>query len=582
MEGGSSSSKKPNTASINIENNSIVFEMDSHKITHNNHILHKLEEDGPTTPDEKAKELLTKIAETKFLYALKLLFENPLNQFSPRVLRDSLIELSDPTPFDYYEKQSEVVLELHLRTYVAVLEQICFSPMRLSKELRDRVYNSLAMFSEIHRKIAQVMQEGINNNFRSNFNQFNQRNDDINDRNIIKIKRRNYNIDFLLIHLRDTLHSLRDDETWYQEILRRTKDLLKVALNITPGILSNVAPIPNDNCSILNMLTQLRQGLSFKYPVASYYVDWRIMLIIHNNLFRWMENKKNIISKKFGERILIEYLWGYSEIEWNNIADKSMLDSQTKFDEVSNKLVKILRNSGSFINDLAGNEPLTLPNTLWFGVLDLAQNLVLKSTQPVIYGLCYYLAIESLNRAPNSFIQYKAIEILLQLQTMNHETFSMIDLDFDQYIQKLETDASEKFQSLLSFTKEKCHIDFNLLNDEIENGKGKGKGIDQNRKEKIIISFDILNVIADEMACPISNEPEEQLCILKCQHVLSLNNLNKLRQKTCPKCRELIEENNIKHLSQNAIYKNLYSYLLDGGYILPSTELEDLNQNTYE
>ncbi|CAG8445892.1 15634_t:CDS:2 [Funneliformis caledonium] len=541
---GSSSSEKPNTASGT----------KLHEIIFNNHVLHKLEEEGFITPDEKAKKLLTKLTETKFLYALKLLFENPLNQFSPRILRDSLVELSDPTPFDYYEKQSEVKLELHLRTYVAVLEHICFSPMRLSKELRDRVYNSLAIFSEVHRKTVQVMQEGINNNFRSSFDQFNQRNDDINERN--NIKRRNYNIDFLLIHLRDTLHSLRDDETWYQEILRRAKDLLKSALNITPGILSNVAPIPNDNSSILNSLTQLRQGLSFKYPVASYYVDRRIMLIIQNNLFRWMEDKENIISKKFGERILIEYLWGYSEIEWNNVADKSMLDSQTKFDEVSNKLVKILSNSGSFINDLAGNEPLTLPNTLWFGILDLAQNLVLRSTQTVIYGLCYYLANESLTRAPNSFIQYKAVEILLHLQTINNESFPMIvDLDFDQYIQKLEPYASGKFQSLLSFAREKYHMDFNLLNDEIENEKGKGKGVDQNRKEKIIISFNILDVIADEMACPISNEPEEQLCILKCQHVLSLNNLNKLRQKICPKCREIIEENNIKYLSQMLFIK---------------------------
>jgi hypothetical protein len=29
--------------------------------------------------------------------------------------------------------------------------------------------------------------------------------------------KRNYNIDFLLIHLRDTLHSLSDDETKFRE-----------------------------------------------------------------------------------------------------------------------------------------------------------------------------------------------------------------------------------------------------------------------------------------------------------------------------------------------------------------------------
>jgi len=240
----------------------------------NNRILLKLEEDGFITPDDKAEELLKNLTKPKYLYALKLLFENLQNEFSSQVLTNSLEFLAD-TPFNHYSKESMIRLELHLRTWVTVLERICFSPIVLSKELRDKVYNSLTKFAEIHRKTTQVIEVGLDNNFRSN--QFNRQNNNQDD----QIKKRNYNVDFLLIHLRDTLHSLRDDETWFQEILRRTKDLLKTVLNITPGILSSVGvPAPHDNCSILSMLTQLRQGLSFKYPVASYYVDWRIMLII--------------------------------------------------------------------------------------------------------------------------------------------------------------------------------------------------------------------------------------------------------------------------------------------------------------
>src|SRR5438067_11066051 len=113
------------------------------------------------------------------------------------------------------------------------------------------------------------------------------------------------------------------------------------------------------------MLT--RQTLSFKYPVASYYVDWRIMLIIQHNIFTWSESSEKIISKKFGELVLMEYLWSFLEIEWINVTNKSILDSQTKFDEVSNKVAKALRNTGSFLN---GNEHLALPHTLWFGILD--------------------------------------------------------------------------------------------------------------------------------------------------------------------------------------------------------------------
>ncbi len=225
------------------------------------------------------------MTEAKCLYALKLLFEDFQCEFSSKVLIDSLSALADPTPFNsYYSKESVTLLELHIRTWITVLERICFSPIRLTKKIRDKVYNSLAEFAEIHRKVTQVIEEGLENNFKSNFNQFNQQ-DCKGDENIIK--KRNYNIDFLLVHLRDTLHSLRDDETWFQEIIRRMKDMLKAILNITPGILSPVVTVPNDNCSILSMLTQLRQGLSFKYPVASYYVDWRFMLIIQHNIIEW-------------------------------------------------------------------------------------------------------------------------------------------------------------------------------------------------------------------------------------------------------------------------------------------------------
>src|SRR5688572_24283077 len=266
-----------------------------------------------------------------------------MNLFSPRITINSLAALADPTPFNYYSKESVAGLELHLRIWMVVLERICFSPIRLSRELRENIFNSLAKFAEIHRKITQVIEEGLENNFKSNLN-FNKQKIEEN-----YVKKRNYNVDFLLIHLRDTLHSLRDDETWFQEIVRRMKDILKGILNITPGIISIVAPeviIPNDNCTILSMLTRLRQGLSFKYPVASYYVDWRIMLIIQHNIIE-------IISGKFGEMILMEYFWSYIEREWINISDQTILDSQTKFDELSNKVIKSLKITGSFLNDLA-------------------------------------------------------------------------------------------------------------------------------------------------------------------------------------------------------------------------------------
>ncbi|CAB5147586.1 unnamed protein product [Rhizophagus irregularis] len=569
MEGSSSQSRNSstNTASGSLENNdSVSYKTILYENVSNNRILLKLEEDGLITPDDKVEELLKNLTKPSYLYALKLLFENLQNEFLFQSLINSLEALIDPTPFNYYTKESMARLELHLRTWVTVLERICFSPIVLSKELRDKVYNSLAKFAEIHRKTTQVIEIGLDNNFRSNFNQFNQQN---NNQDEQIIKKRNYNIDFLLIHLRDTLHSLRDDETWFQEIIRRIRDLLKTALNITPGILTIAGVnLPND-CSILSILTQIRQSLSFKYPVASYYVDWRIMLIIQHNLFIWSGSSEKIISKKFGELVLMEYIWSFLEREWVDAADKSILDSQTKFDEVSNKVAKALKNTGGFLNELAGNEPIALPHTLWFGILDLAQNIIQRSSRIATYGLCYYLAIESLNKAPSSFIQFKSIELLLHLYNIDNKVENNLE------------DSLEKFRNLLTFVKEKYLEDLKILSNNTGKGKeGKGKNLNQNSylKKEQISNSNILDVIADEITCPISSEPTDQLCILKCQHMLALSNLKKLKQKICPNCREKIEDNDIRYLPQNSIYKNLYTKFFESGHILPSTELENSDQ----
>ena len=194
----------------NLEYTSNNFISSKMTLRETNHILLKLEEDGFNTPDEKARKLVKKLTEPKFLHALKLLFETPQNKFSSQILVDSMENLANPTLFNHHSKEIATRLELHLRTLVAVLEQICFSQIVLGKELRDKVYNSLAKFAEFHRETLQVIKGGLDS-LRPNFNPSNQQKDNQDDQ--IIIKKHNYNIDFLLVHLRDTLHSLRDDET---------------------------------------------------------------------------------------------------------------------------------------------------------------------------------------------------------------------------------------------------------------------------------------------------------------------------------------------------------------------------------
>ncbi|PKY23170.1 hypothetical protein RhiirB3_437302 [Rhizophagus irregularis] len=566
-QSGGSSSKKPSTAP---SNNSIMSKTTPHKNVFNNFIVQKLEADGFITPNNKAEELEKNLTKPEYLYALKLLIEDLTNKFSSQVLTNLLKALADHTPFDHHSMEIIIRLELHLRTLAAVLERICFASIILTKELRDKVYNSLTKFAEFHRKTTHVVSEGLENVFRLNQFNLSQEND---DKNIFQ--KRNYNIDFLLIHLRDTLHSLRDDETWLREMLRRIKECLKAAFNIP----LSVTEIPK---GIPSIITHLRQGLSFKYPIASYYVGWRIMLIIRYNLFVLSEN--DVINKKIEEMALMEYFWGNLEVEWSNVMDKSILDSQSKFDEVLKEFADVLTNAGSFLNDLVGNEPIALPHTLWFGILDLAQSYIQKSTRKATYGLCYYLAIESLNKAPSSFIQFKAIELLLHLYNINNELFSMIKIDFDQYTQKLSenksTDSSEKFQNLLEFVREKCFEDFAQLNivfklpingDEKRKGKGKGKCLQREQTP-------ILKEIADEMADPISLEPTDQLCILKCQHEILLNDLKKLKE--CPICREEIKNVDVKYLPQTTIYNNLHQKFVEAN--LQSEDSDQVINSQYD
>jgi hypothetical protein len=66
-----------------------------------------------------------------------------------------------------------------------------------------------------------------------------------------------------------------------------------------------------------------------------------------------------------------------------------------------------------------------------------------------------------------SFVQFKTVEILLQLHNIDNQVFSMIEIDFNQHVQKLNEKKpagfSEKFQNLLIFVKEKYFKDLKFF-----------------------------------------------------------------------------------------------------------------------
>ncbi|RGB31880.1 hypothetical protein C1646_763557 [Rhizophagus diaphanus] len=92
MERSSSQSGSSSSNTIpEIHDSVFSYKTVSHENFFNNSILLKLEEDGFTTPDRKAKELIKELTDIKYLYVLKLLFENLQNEFSPQILRDTLV-----------------------------------------------------------------------------------------------------------------------------------------------------------------------------------------------------------------------------------------------------------------------------------------------------------------------------------------------------------------------------------------------------------------------------------------------------------------------------------------------------------
>ncbi|PKY57571.1 hypothetical protein RhiirA4_478720 [Rhizophagus irregularis] len=106
-----SESHSHNTVSAleNLEiDNSISYKQALHVKTSRHSILLKLEEDGFITPDEKVKELIKELTGIKYLFNLKLLFEDLQNEFSNQVLIDSLFALADPAPFNLYYSKEEL------------------------------------------------------------------------------------------------------------------------------------------------------------------------------------------------------------------------------------------------------------------------------------------------------------------------------------------------------------------------------------------------------------------------------------------------------------------------------------------
>src|SRR5581483_8921733 len=96
-----------------------------------------------------------------------------------------------------------------------------------------------------------------------------------------------------------------------------------------------------------------------------------------------------------GELMIIKDLWRFGDQEWAKAV--SAKSDGYKFN--TNTKLKIMSES--------------VPYTLLFGVLDIAQMLIISTKNTNTLAHCYYLAKTTLDIVKIEFIQFKAIEVLV-------------------------------------------------------------------------------------------------------------------------------------------------------------------------
>ncbi|KAF0437067.1 peptidase c14 [Gigaspora margarita] len=136
------------------------------------------------------------------------------------MLIESIKLLANASTFDYYSIEAIFELELHLRTLVSLIEVIFKSKIRIQHDLRKKIYTQPKL-----------------ENFNPQSKSITLPDLDISgDSKTFEDGKCNYNVDFLLLHLRDILHCMRNDENKFFEIWNRIKSFLRITLGIAPEL----------------------------------------------------------------------------------------------------------------------------------------------------------------------------------------------------------------------------------------------------------------------------------------------------------------------------------------------------------
>ncbi|RIA80220.1 hypothetical protein C1645_839104 [Glomus cerebriforme] len=477
-----------------------------------------INENGDCEPvnDQRVYELIDRIRNcdsrsSSDYFSLKSLLEDHSNLLSNNVLETVLEVLSDPSIYTLHDEETTIMLELHLRTLLAAVYAFSCSESCLKQNPRYDLFIRLMEFAKFQIS-GDVLRSKDVETISTNE----------------KIFMRNYNIGFLLWILRDMIHDM-------YAMFNQTSDITVVDLDIV-----------EDERITSDVNTQLLKVFNFKNPVSSWYSQWKKLFIILQNL---------INSKNLDERILLEQLWSYGLEELKQPKDE--------WDDT-------IQNINALI--LHGNDP-TIARSLWFGILDLSQELATTTQSLANLVFIYYLALQSLQNAPNIHIRSKAIEVLIIISKKHKMLNAQFVIDFQDMLKVLREVSSNhavKFQKLFNIISRRCLVAQNIIfhksqfNDQITSGLDRNiKADDQSQKQ-------IYDILSSELTCPITQDMSEKFQKLPCGHFLSVQAIetwsDECRSKeklfSCCLCRSEFQFEEIQDEQISAMHQGLYQQLI--------------------
>src|SRR5207248_2199667 len=131
----------------------------------------------------------------------------------------------------------DIELELHLRTYILALEAYGRRLVKMEKELCESLHENLTKLYNVHQHYTKILGKGL----QSTMVLFAASEE--------SVKVQNYDADFLLMHLYDTLHLMDVDKTVWLEIIDQLRALFAALIEALPGMSSIMTTVetPIDN-----------------------------------------------------------------------------------------------------------------------------------------------------------------------------------------------------------------------------------------------------------------------------------------------------------------------------------------------